>query len=166
MHLGVGGSVVHDDLGLEVEGRGGTQPGHGAADLEAGVRPVQRLALLAREQVCQRLGVCLDGVGRLVHQGAACRVAQRVPFRLRRMGGGDGSLKVRNLVFRSAAHQLAGGRVEDFAAPAGWLDGGKQFVRGGVGGDGVGFGAHGSFPFLVSWIAGSLAWLKCRCEGL
>ena len=92
----------------------------------------------------QRLGVCLDGVGGLVHQGAACLVAQRVPLRLCGTGGGDGGLEVGDLVFGCAAHQLAGGRVEDFASPGGRLDGGKQLFRGGVGGDGVGFGAHGS----------------------
>ena len=123
------GSVVHEHLGLEVEGRRGAQPGGAGPDLEAGVGPVQRLALLAREQLGQRLGVGLDGVGGPVQQGAACLVAQCVPFRLRRTGGGDGGLKVRDLVFRCAAHQFAGGRVEDFAPAGGRLDGGQQIAR-------------------------------------
>ena len=86
VQLGVGLAVVDDGLAGQRGGRGGAEPGRAGADLEAGVRAVERLALLPGEQLGERLGGRLDRVGgarssrstrsasaRAAHAGCAAR---------------------------------------------------------------------------------------------
>src|SRR5690606_37270422 len=93
VELGGGAAVVVDeDLGLEEEGGGRAQPGGTGADLEAGVGAVERLALLAGEELGEGLGVGLDGVGRAAEQLAALLVAAGGPLRLDPTGRRDGGV--------------------------------------------------------------------------
>ena len=115
VQLGAAALVVDQDLRLELEGRGGAQPGRARADLEAGVGAVQRLALLAGEQHRERLGACLDGVGGFQERGGPGLVAQGSPCRLSGPGCVDGVLEVCDCVYRCFADRLSGGRVEDGA---------------------------------------------------
>ena len=56
-------AVIDDDLRLKRSRRRRAQPSRARADLEPGVGPVERLALLAREQRGQRLGIRVHSVG-------------------------------------------------------------------------------------------------------
>ena len=113
VQFGAGFAVVHHGFGVQRRGGGGAQPGGAGADLEAGVRAVERLALLAGEQPGEFLGGAFDGVGGLQQRGGPGVVAQRGPGRLRGCGGGDGLLEVLDGVDRGFADRLPGGRVKD-----------------------------------------------------
>ena len=134
MQLGVGFAVVDDGLRVQRGAGGGAQPGGAGADLEAGVGAVERLALLAGEQLGECLGGAFDGVGGPEQGGAPGVVAQRRPGRLGGCGGGDCVLEVLDGVDRRFADDLAGGGVKDGPGFAG--------VRGDRGEKGI-VGFHG-----------------------
>ena len=140
VQLGVGLAVVDHGLRLERGGGGGAQPGGAGADLEAGVRAVERLALFAGEQRGEFLGGAFDGVGGLEQGRGPGVVAQRGPGRLRGLCGGDGLLQVLDGVDRSLPDRFAGGRVQD--GP------GRTGGRGDRGEKGV-VGFHGCTPHRV-----------------
>src|SRR5690606_2086685 len=140
-----------EDLGLEEEGGGRAQPGGTGADLEAGVGAVERLALLAGEELGEGLGVGLDGVGRAAEQLAALLVAAGGPLRLDPTGRRDGGVEVRGGVLGRVADELTGGRVEDLPTTGG-DDGGEQPLVAQRGEGGVLGGGHG-LPFR-RWRAG------------
>ena len=79
MHLCVGLAVVDDDLDGQRGAGWHARPRHAAANLEASVRAVERLALLTRQNLGERLGVRLDRVGDLVQVADALLVAERRP---------------------------------------------------------------------------------------
>ncbi|GGR21198.1 hypothetical protein GCM10010196_13250 [Agromyces mediolanus] len=107
MQLGVVLAVVDDDLDGQRRLGGGAQPRDAGADLEAGVRAVQRLALLAREQLGERLGRGLDRVGRPVQVTAPLLVGEGGPGRLRGDGGVDGALEIGDVLHGGGADELA-----------------------------------------------------------
>ena len=152
--LGVAPSSSTNTSGSRLKVARRAKPRGARADLEAGVGSIQWLALLTGKQHGQRFGVGLNGVGSIVQHVVACFVAEAGPCRLRCTGSGDGDLKVGDRMFRCAADSspVAGSLM--FRPPVvGWMAASSIGMRSGEDG---GFGGHGSFPFLVSWIAGSV----------
>ena len=113
VQFGAGFAVVHHGFRVQRGAGGGAEPGGAGADLEAGVRAVERLALLAGEQPGEFLGGAFDGVGGPEQRGGPGVVAQRRPGRLRGCGGGDRRFEVLNGVDRRFADGRAGGGVKD-----------------------------------------------------
>jgi hypothetical protein len=141
----VGVAVVEHGAARELGGGGGAQPGRAGAHLEAGACAVERLALLAGQQLGQRLGRRLDRVGRAQQEVDALGVGAGGPRRLRGAGSDDGGVEVLGGPVGDPAHDLARRRVEDLPA-VGVGDAGQQaVVRGRLrrGGHGLGHGGGG-----------------------
>ena len=114
VQFGAGFAVVHHGFGVQRRAGGDAEPGGAGADLEAGVRAVQRFALLAGEQAGEFLGGAFDGVGGLEQRGGPGVVAQRSPGRLRGGCGGDGGFEVLDGVdrcFARPAVPVAGSKI-------------------------------------------------------
>ena len=116
VQLGVAFAVVDDDLAARARGGGGAQPRGAGADLEAGVGPVQRLALLARQQL-GRAPRRSRRSRRPRAAGAHPRPRRSAgPGGLRVAGPGDRGVEVGDGADRCAADDLAGRGIEDLAA--------------------------------------------------
>ena len=84
VQFGAGFAVVHHGFRVQGGGGGDAEPGGAGADLEAGVRAVERFALLAGEQAGEFLGGAFDGVGGPEERGGPGVVAQGGPRRAAR----------------------------------------------------------------------------------
>lgn len=113
MQFGAGLAVIDEGFGLQRCAGRGAQPGRAGAHFEAGVRAVQRFALLAGKQLGEFLCVGLDGVGCFQECCGPGLVPKRCPCRLGGQGIVDGVLKVRDGVDGCFADGFACGGVED-----------------------------------------------------
>ena len=113
---GGGDVIINRGVIGVLEGGGGIQPRRAGANLEAGVRAVERLTLLTGEQLHERFGIGLHRSRSLGEQLAALFVAKFGKALLRSACALNCSVEVLHGVLRGAANYLTSGGVEDVAS--------------------------------------------------